>query len=111
MSKNQWAHPKNDGWRDVEYDFGVEPELNAKLGKILNEACHVFYYHGDGNWNTVYKDRYAQLIAAEFEASPSLIRKLLGTEDRVIKMIAYRAIELGTGGQKQDDAATDPMQN
>jgi len=111
MSKNQWVHPKNDGWRDVEYDFGVEPELNAKLGKILNEACHVFYYHGDGNWNAVYKDRYARLIAAEFEAKPSLIRKLLGTEDRVIKMIAYRAIELGAGGKKQDDAATDSMQN
>ena len=97
MPEHQWKHPKNKGWTGVEYNFGVEPELNKKLGETLNEACHVFYYHGDGNWITTYKDQYARLIAEEFRARPSLIKKLLGTEDRVVKMVAYRAIELNEG--------------
>jgi hypothetical protein len=94
MPKDRWSHPKNDGWTGVEYDFGVAPELNARVSDILNEACHVFRLHADGNWATQYKDRYALLLANEIAAHPSLIKRLLGTRDRVVKMVTYQAIEL-----------------
>lgn len=96
MSKNRWDHPKNDGWNDVEYEFCVEPELNAKLSHILNEACHVFYHHADGYWQSRDKDRYAQMLAPEIVHRPSLTKRLLGTGDRVVKMVTYRALELTT---------------
>ena len=37
--------PKNDGWADIDYDLGQDPDDNARIGAILNEACHVFHYH------------------------------------------------------------------
>jgi len=92
MSK--WKHPKNDGWTDVTYSLLSDPERNARLSDILNEACHVFHLHAEGVWRSDDKDSYSRLIAKEIRETPSLIRKLLGTEDRVIKMLTYRAIEL-----------------
>jgi hypothetical protein len=88
------SHPKNDGWTDVDYHLIDDPERNARLSAILNEACHVFRKHAEGAWKSDDKDAYARLIAAEIDRMPSLIRKLLGTDDRVIKMLAYRAVEL-----------------
>jgi hypothetical protein len=90
----KWAHPKNDGWKDVDYRLVDDAERNARLSAILNEACHVFRRHAEGVWKSDDKDAYARRIAAEIKATPSLVRKLLGTEDRVIKMLTYRAIEL-----------------
>jgi hypothetical protein len=90
----KWSHPKNDGWTDVDYHLIDDPERNARLSAILNEACHVFRKHAEGVWKSDDKDAYARLIAAEIDRTPSLIRKLLGTDDRVIKMLAYRAVEL-----------------
>lgn len=100
MPKERWAHPKNDGWIGVEYDFDVDPELNAKLDHILNEACHVFHHHADGYWNASYKDTYAQMVALEIARMPSLTQRLLSTGDRVVKMVTYRAPELNA--QKKD---------
>ena len=90
----KYKHPKNDGWTDVNYDFGLDPELTERLNRVLNEACHVFHLHAEGVWKSSDKDAYARLIASEIQQRPSLTRKLLGTEDRVIKMLTYRAIEL-----------------
>ena len=90
----KWSHPKNDGWTDVDYHLLEDPERNARLSAILNEACHVFLRHAEGVWKSHDKDAYAKLIAGEIKTTPSLIRKLLGTNDRVIKMLTYRAIEL-----------------
>ena len=90
----KWTHPTNDGWTDVEYRLLDDPERNARLSAILNEACHVFRRHATGDWKPHDKDAYARLIAAEINKTPSLIRKLLGTDDRVIKMLTYRAVEL-----------------
>lgn len=89
-----WSHPKNDGWTDVDYHLVDDLERNARLSAILNEACHVFHLHAEGVWESGDKDAYARLIAAEIGMTPSLIRKLLGTGDRVIKMLTYRAVEL-----------------
>jgi hypothetical protein len=38
----KWTHPKNDGWTDIDYRLVGDPERNARLSAILNEACHVF---------------------------------------------------------------------
>jgi hypothetical protein len=91
---NKWQHPKNDGWTDIEYKLVNDPEQNKRLSEILNEACHVFHHHKEGVWKSHNKDSYARLIASEIKNSKSLIRKLLGTGDRVIKMLTYRAVEL-----------------
>jgi hypothetical protein len=87
--------PKNDGWTDVQYELGVEPEDNARISRILNEACHVFRHHASGVWQSEDKDAYAALLVAEIERRPSLVGRLLKTDDRVVKMITYRALELG----------------
>ncbi|MFM8331271.1 MAG: hypothetical protein ACKN9T_06250 [Candidatus Methylumidiphilus sp.] len=94
MSNDKWQHPKNDGWQAVAYDFGAEPELQAVLNRLLNEACHVFYCHADGNWETLYKDKYANQLAKAISENPWLIHRLLGSGDRVVKMLTYRAISL-----------------
>ena len=40
---------------NINYNFGDDVTLNEKLSFILNEACHVFRQHADGNWKSVYK--------------------------------------------------------
>jgi hypothetical protein len=86
--------PKNDGWTDVDYQLLYDPERNARLSAVLNEACHVFRRHAEGVWKSHDKDAYARRIAAEIKITPYLVRKLLGTNDRVIRMLTYRAVEL-----------------
>lgn len=86
--------PVNDGWTDVAYDLGVDPADNARVGAILNEACHVFHRHAEGSWSTIDKDAYAQLLAPELKRRPGLAGRLLSTDDRVVKMITHRALEL-----------------
>ena len=98
MNRKGWEHPRSDGWTKVNYDFGADPELNARLSEILNEGCHVFHLHAEGIWKSEDKDAYARLLAPEIAARPSLIRKLLGTGDRVVKMLTYRAIEINDEG-------------
>lgn len=93
MNKN-WKHPKNDGWTDVSYDFGSDQALNKGVGYILNEACHVFYFHAEGTWAKFDKESYAELLAIEFKKHPKLSYRVLKTNDRVVKMVAYRALEL-----------------
>ena len=101
---SEWEHPSNDGWKDVDYKLLDDPDRNAHLSSVLNEACHVFYYHADGNWASRYKDHYAKLVAEEVVRFPGLTPRLLGTGDRVIKMVTYRAIELtGADGPMNDD--------
>jgi hypothetical protein len=85
--------PKNDGWTDVEYNPG-DPADNVRIGAILNEACHVFRHHAGGTWSKHDKDIYARRLVAELQLRPGLAGRLLSTEDRVVKMITYRALEL-----------------
>ncbi len=96
MSK--WVHPTNDGSMRIDYKLLDEPERNARLSFVLNEMCHVFRDHADGNWASSYKDKYARLLAAEIAEFPFLLGRLLGTGDRVIKMVTHRAIELNRDG-------------
>ena len=94
--------PQNDGWVDIKYDLGVEPNDNARISAILNEACHVFYHHAEGQWLASDKDAYAGRLAAEIKARPGLAGRLLSTDDRVVKMITYRALELLRGAEPQN---------
>ena len=82
----------NDGWNDLEYSFGSDGELNHRLSGLLNELCHVFRHHADGHWKSVYKPKYVELLAAEIQARPSLIRKLLALKDPVVSNVTHAAI-------------------
>lgn len=84
----------NDGMNEIEYSFGNDEELNGRLSKILNELCHVFRHHPDGNWKSIYKPKYAEMIAGEISGRPFLIRKLLALRDPVVSNVTYAAIEL-----------------
>jgi len=86
--------PKNDGWVDVLYDLGHDAEDNARVSAILNEACHVFHHHAEGTWAVADKDAYAGKLATEIAARPGLTGRLLRTDDRVVKMLVHRALEL-----------------
>lgn len=94
---NDWEQPENDGWEDIEYDFGLDQEANQRVSDILNEACHVFYYHQDGNWKPEYKERYANDLALEFNKYNKLSSRVIRSKDRVVKMVAYRALEILDG--------------
>ena len=84
----------NDGRTDIEYTLSDDEQLNERLSFIINEACHVFYHHADGNWNSQYKPKYAKMLADEIRQHRSLIRKLLDLDDRVVSMLTYEAIKI-----------------
>jgi hypothetical protein len=86
--------PKNDGWTDPEYDLGNDAADSTRIGALLNEACHVFRFHAEGIWQEHDKDSYAGRLADEIRLRPGLVGRLLTTDDRVVKMLTYRAIEM-----------------
>ncbi|MFZ5893126.1 MAG: hypothetical protein ACOY0T_18855 [Myxococcota bacterium] len=86
--------PKNDGWTDVVYDLGESADDNTRISAILNEACHVFRHHSQGTWASHDRDAYAGLLVEELQNRPGLAGRLLATDDRVVKMITYRALEM-----------------
>jgi hypothetical protein len=94
--------PKNDGWTDIVYDLGADPADSARIGAVLNEACHVFHHHAEGTWETQDKDAYARQLVPELQRRPGLAGRLLSTNDRVVKMITYRALELLKAPQAED---------
>jgi len=85
---------KNDGMNDISYNFGEDEELNKKMSFILNEACHVFRYHADGNWKEIYKPKYSGMLAEQITIRPALIKKLLKLKDPVVSNITHTAIEI-----------------
>jgi hypothetical protein len=86
--------PSNQGFLETTYDLGGDPNDDERIGKILNDACHVFRHHAGGTWATHDKDRYAALLVEEIRKRPGLVGRLLATDDRAVKMITYRACEL-----------------
>jgi hypothetical protein len=87
------TYTKNDGWENIDYNLIEESDENKKLSHVLNEACHVFYHHATGRWE---EDKlfFVNEIIPFIKKHPSLIKKLLATKDRVIKMITYKAVEI-----------------
>ena len=85
---------QNDGWSDEAYDFVHGDDLNQRVGHILNEACHVFYNHACGIWTSDQKETYARQLVPDLKEHPFLIRQLKQLDDRVVKMVLYRAVEM-----------------
>ena len=83
----------NKGWDDQEYSFGEDEQLNKRLSSLINEFCHVFHSHADGNWKKLYKPKYTEQLASEIKIKPFLIRKLLELKDPVISNVTHSAIE------------------
>jgi len=83
----------NDGMQEKSYTFGDDTELNKRLSSLINELCHVFRHHADGNWRSLYKPKYTEKIALEINYRPYLIRKLLALKDPVISNVTHTAIE------------------
>lgn len=83
----------NDGHATCDYRVSLDDRFNRRLGFLLNQACHVFHMHADGNWRRNYKERYAEQLAHEFAANAWLIKVLLALGDRVISSLVYRALE------------------
>ncbi len=79
---------------DIAYDFDDDKDQSEKLIFILNEACHVFRHHVDGNWKEIYKPKYANMLAEHISKKPSLIKKLLKLKDSVVSNVTYAAIEI-----------------
>ena len=93
--------PKNDGWTDIVYEVGSDSVDNKRISALLNEACHVFYHHAEGVWREHDKDSYARKLVEEITKRQGLVGRLLDTEDRVIKMLTYRALELQKISEKR----------
>ena len=91
---SNWEHSKNDGWTEINYDFGLKDDEAVKLSALLNEACHVFYGHAEGVWVSSDKDAYATSVLNFITKHPELESRLLRSKDRIIKMLTYRALEL-----------------
>jgi len=84
---------KNDGWTDLEYNLCECADTNKRLSILINESCHVFRCHPDGNWKTHDKPAFAKLYAVEIKERPFLIRRLLSLGE------TYAAIELNKQGE------------
>ena len=95
---------KNDGWHDEEYSFSKDQELNKRMSSLINEFCHVFRHHADGNWKSLYKPKYIEKMAIEISQRPSLIRKLLKFKDPVISNVTHAAIEFNKQSEKDQNA-------
>lgn len=79
---------------DIEYGFGEDKALNERLNFVLNETVHIFRYHLDGYWKSIYKPKYTAMLAVKILKKPSLIRKLIAINDPVVSNITYAAVEL-----------------
>lgn len=92
----------NNGYDELKYTFGENSELNIRMSNLINEFCHVFHCHADGNWKSEYKPKYVELMAREIRAQPSLICSLLELNDRVVSNVTYAAIQFNKGGDVDD---------
>jgi len=86
-----------------------DPALVEQLRDLLGDAGHVFKCHGEGIWSVPggYKDYYAGCLAEIIIEHPNLVQSLLKTGNRLIKMIAYRAIEMQKEAQAKGTTVRD----
>ena len=72
------------------------PDVVDKLKKLFGEAGHVFECHPEGTWAVASGDKYrfALELIAILKTYPGLGHRLLKTDNRIVKMITYRALEL-----------------
>lgn len=95
--------PINDGWTEIDCALGEVPEHNKRIGNLLNEACYVFHHHAEGVWRSYDKDAYASRLAKELRSRPGLAARLLNADDRVIKVLTFRALELNEASETHSE--------
>ena len=85
-----------DGPRDALVGIDRDPDVVKKLQELFVEAGHVFKRHSEGVWGQAGgdKDRYAKALNEILDQYPGLVGRLLKLDNRVIKMVTYRAVEL-----------------
>jgi hypothetical protein len=73
-----------------------DPEVVASLKELFGEAGHLFECHADGTWAGPegHKDRLALRLCEILRTRPNLAHRLIKTDNRVVKMITYRALEI-----------------
>jgi hypothetical protein len=91
---SSWQHPKNNGLDNIEYNFGLKGDEAKELSFLLNEACHVYHYHSEGLWVSDDKDSYSKELLKFINKHQELESRLIRSNERVIKMITFRALEL-----------------
>src|ERR1044071_9776619 len=79
--------------REALVGIDRDPEVVQRLQELFGEAGHVFKCHPYSNWTDV-KDKYASDLVILLKKYPGLVGRLLKLENRLIKMITYRALEL-----------------
>ena len=82
------------GFSEPTYEFTTDPEMNARISAILNEAQHVFECHADGQWQSYYKPGFGGLLAKEISIKPSVTRKIIKIKNRVFSMVLYEAVNI-----------------
>ena len=95
--------------RDALAGIDRDPDLTARLQDLLGEAGHVFKCHGEGIWSPPggYKDYYAGCLAEIVTSYPNLTHRLLKTKNRLIKTLAYRALEMQARAQSEGKSVRD----
>lgn len=89
--------------REAVAQVDRDPSVVAQLQELFGEAGHVFEWHGDQHWAIPggYKDAYALKLLAILKTRPNLAHRLLKTDNRLVKMITYRALELQRGDAEE----------
>ncbi|MEQ1671483.1 MAG: hypothetical protein ABL893_11540 [Hyphomicrobium sp.] len=95
------ASHNTDPWGDTEpvralQDIDRDPAIIRRLQAIFSEAGHVYKCHAEGVWSITDgdKERFATQLAGILKTHTGLTGRLLKLDNRLIKMITYRALEL-----------------
>lgn len=90
---------------DEEHSFGDNQGLDKRMSDLVNEFCHVFRYHADGNWKSAYKPGHVEKMAIEISSRPPFIRKLLVQKDPMVSNVTYPMVELNKQNANESDSS------
>jgi hypothetical protein len=82
--------------RDALAGIDRNSDLVTELQHLFGEAGHVFKRHPEGVWGQPggHKDRYANVLLEILDRYPGLVRRLLSVDNRIVKTVTYRALEI-----------------
>ncbi len=89
-----------DETRKALENIDRDPRIVRQLQELFCEGAHLFNCHPEGVWSQPdgYKDSCAKDLAEILKTHTGLVGRLLKTENRVIKMLTYRAVEMNKAG-------------
>lgn len=95
------ASDSNEPWGDIEPARALkgidrDPVIVERLQAIFSDAGHIYKCHAEGVWAIADgdKDRLATQLVGVLETHTGLTGRLLKLDNRLIRMITYRALEL-----------------